>query len=178
VGTTPTPVLPVGGAARRATLWRRRRAAAVRLTVVAALCAGLAWYATKPAPVQVELGQHLSAKYGTWLRTHDITAIHYAEEASSGDETVTASGQTADLSYPCHSGMSMVCSLDFTLFLGGTDRFDLVKAGNDYQLIAAIDRRKTPYADSERQVDRAMDRIVKDYEASRKNLTSWHGDTQ
>lgn len=90
---------------------------------------------------------------------------------SSVTERLTVKGYSVDLSSAC-SGL--VCGPDYTLFLGGTNGFDLSSDGNSYLLRADIDKSKTDYAESERQIDKAIDRIVDDYAKRQSRLKSWN----
>ncbi|MBA9859478.1 hypothetical protein [Ralstonia insidiosa] len=156
----------------RAKVHYKRHAALAVLLV--ALIGAFVCYASKPNPTQAELGRHVTEKYGTWLRSNNVTAIRYEEGTWSITEKLTIKGQSVDLSSDCRFGMRTVCGPSYTLFLGGTDSFDLVSVGDHYEILAKIDRSKTPYADSERQIDKAMDDIAKDYEKRQATIASWN----
>ncbi|WP_224005255.1 hypothetical protein, partial [Paraburkholderia tropica] len=151
-----------------------RRSRWIALLAVAVLAGAAVWYMSKPVPMQPELGQHVTAKYGPWLRSQGITAIRYEEGTWSITEKLTVNGRTVDLSSDCHSGMSNVCGGYYTLFLGGTDSFTLSSDGNGYVIQADIDRSKIEYVDSEKQFDKAMDDVVHDYEERQARLASWN----
>ncbi|MGZ0002926.1 hypothetical protein [Burkholderia gladioli] len=157
--------------ATRRNLW-------IGLFVVAVLVGIAVWYMSKPVPMQPELGQHVTAKYGPWLRSRGITAIRYEEGTSSITEELTVAGRTVDFSSDCVNGMSNVCGDYYSLYLGGTQRFTLSSDGNGYSIQADIDRSKTEYVDSEKQIDKVMDHIVRDYEERQARLASWNTSTQ
>ncbi|MCM3583736.1 hypothetical protein M3795_25025 [Ralstonia pickettii] len=133
-----------------------------------------AWYVSRPDTKQVELGRHVTEKFGPYLHSHGITAIRYEEGTWSITKKLTINDKTVDLSSSCASGMNNVCGSYYTLFLGGTDSFSLVADGSGYAVLANIDRSKIQYADSEKQIDKAMQDIVNDYEARQNALASWN----